>query len=183
MKKLFSIILWIISFSFSGCLYEPVSNYIKEKKWFSEEGSVNIWLNTPQYTNLHFIVYVLLLVLFVALGYIVTYYYLQHKSKVKKNSPEEQLKKFNSYVDESSGIKITWDVYFGTLYNNDPFASNIKLFCLKHNPPQLMKYYGCVIPECPNGTFSTTEAEIKRFIESMLFAKYDELKKQGESKN
>ena len=46
-----------------------------------------------------------------------------------------------------------------------------------------MKYYGCVIPECPNGTFFTTEAEIKRFIESMLFAKYDELKKQSESKN
>ena len=183
MKKFFNILLWIISFCFSGFLCGPVSTFIKEKKWFSEDGPINLWLNTPQYTNLQFVVFILLLVLFVVLGYIGLYYYLAHRSTIKKNSPEEQLRKFNTCIDTEHNIRITWDVYFGSMYHNDPFPANIRLFCLKHDPPQLMKPYGCFIQGCPNGEFRTTEAELKRFIQSLLFAKYDELKKQSESKN
>lgn len=177
MKKFFNILLWIISFCFSGFLCEPVSTFIKEKKWFSEDGPINLWLNTPQYTNLQFVVFILLLVLFVVLGYIGLYYYHAHRSTIKKNSPEEQLKKFNSWVDTKHNIKITWDVYFGSQFDNDPFPANIRLLCLNHNPPQLMKYYGCLIQGCPNGAFRISEAELKRSIQSMLLAKYDELKK------
>lgn len=182
MKKNFSILLWIISFCFSGFLCEPVSNFIREKKWFNEDGPINLWLNTPKYTNLQFVVFIFLLVVFVVLGYILFYHYLAHKSKIKKNSPEELLKEYNYYVDTDNNIKITWDVYFGVLYHNDPFPANIKIFCLKHDPPQLMKYDGCLIQGCPNGEIRTTEADIKRIIQSMLLAKYDELKKQSKSK-
>ena len=182
MKKFFNIFLWIISLCFSGFLCEPVANFIKDNKWFSEDGPINLWLNTPKYTNLQFVVFLLLLVVFVVLGYIIFYYYHAHRSTIKKNSPEEQLKEFNTWVDTKHNIKITWTVYFGLPYNNDPFPANIKIFCLKHDPPQLMKYYGCLIQGCPNGEFRTTEEEIKRSIQSMLLAKYEELKKQSESK-
>lgn len=183
MKKFLYIILWIISFCFSGFLSGPVSNFIKEEKWFSEDGPIDQWLNTPKYTNLQFVVFIFLLVVSLVLSYYLFYKYRAHKSSIKKNSPEEQLKKINTCMLEGRNIKITWDVYFGTLYHNDPFASNIKLFCLEHDHPQLMEYDGCVIPGCRNGDFRTTEAEIKRAIESLLFAKYDELKKQSENKN
>lgn len=178
MKKFFDILLWIISFCFSGFLSGSVSDMIKENNWFSEVETIDSWLNTPMYTKLHLIVFVLFLGLFVFLGYTFNFYCRKYRSKKKENSPEEQLKQINSFVDESKNIKITWDVHFGTMYSNDPFASNIKIFCLNHNPPLLMENYGCLVPNCPNQNFHTTERDLRRFIESLLFAKYEELKNQ-----
>ena len=183
MRKFFNILLWIISLCFSGFLCNPVSTLIKEKEWFNEDGPINQWLNTPKYTNLQLVVFIFLLVVSLVLSYYLFYKYRAQKSNIKKNSPEEQLRKFNTCIDTEHNIRITWDVYFGSMYHNDPFASNIKLFCLEHDHPQLMGYDGCVIPGCRNEDFRTTEAEIKRTIESLLFAKYDELKKQSERKN
>ena len=178
MKKFFVILLWVISFLFSGFLAGPLSNFVAKKEWFCEEGVFNLWLSTPKYTNLQLILFIVLIACFVVLGYIINHYYLLHKSNKIKNSPEELLKQFNSIIDEGKNIKVTWDVHFGTMYSNDPFASNIKIFCLNHNPPLLMENYGCLVPNCPNQNFHTTERDLRRFIESLLFAKYEELKNQ-----
>lgn len=177
MKKFLGIVLWIVSFCFSGFLYEPASDYIKEKRCFSQGGSLDLWLNSVKYTNLQFIIFVLILVLFVFIGYILISVYQSHVTKIEKNSPEELIKNLNSFVDDKKNIKVTWDVYFSTQYNT-PLAHNIQKFCLHHNPPQLMGDYGCGIYGCPNENLDIDKEQLDRTIKSLLLAKYDELKRQ-----
>ena len=174
MKKFLKIALWILSFCFSGCLYAPLSNLVIEKKLFNQEGPIYQWLNTPKHTNLEFIIFIVVLVVFLLLGYLVICLYKYIRKNIKKNSPEEKLKKYNKVIDKENNFKITWDVYFD---NNEPFASNIKLFCLNHAVPLLMSMTGCCDPDCPNAQSMISEHDLKRSIDSMLLAKYEFLKK------
>ena len=88
---------------------------------------------------------------------------------IENKKKEESLKKINSYTDEEDGIKVTWDVGIGSLYNNNPFAYNIQIFCTKHgNVPLRMIGGHCTDPTCPNAIKYFNKNIIKNNIESVL---------------
>lgn len=99
--------------------------------------------------------------------------------KNRKSKLERHLERLNHFIDNENGVKVTWDMYMGTMYDNDPHPYNIKMFCMKHNPPLLMPHGHCQDSRCPNARISYNEYEIKNVIESKLLAEREKfLKKQ-----
>lgn len=106
--------------------------------------------------------------LYIAITYILKLIFKMGKCHIAKKK-EESLKKINSYTDEEDGIKVTWDVGIGSLYNNNPFAYNIQIFCTKHgNVPLRMIGGHCTDPTCPNAIKYFNKNIIKNNIESVL---------------
>ena len=64
-------------------------------------------------------------------------------------------------------------MYMGTMYDHDPHPYNIKMFCMKHNPPLLMPHGNCQDSRCPNAEKYFREDAIKNQIESLLLAERD----------
>lgn len=93
--------------------------------------------------------------------------------KNRKSKLERHLEQFNCIIDNENGVKVTWDMYMGTMYDNDPHPYNIKIFCIKHNPPLLMSHGLCQDSRCPNADKHYSEAAIKKQIESILLAERD----------
>lgn len=183
MKKFLTELLkWLFYVGFSGLLVGPMTKLVEKLKWIDNAQQYFQKLLEPQFSTLELIVFLLILIIVATISSLGISIVKKHKDIAKANTPQEKLKQFNSFIDEENEIKFTWDVYFGSIYNNDPFASNIRMFCLKHNPPQIMKSYGCSIQGCPNGNFMTTDSEVKRWIESMLFQKYEDLKNETKGK-
>ena len=84
----------------------------------------------------------------------------------------------NSFTYDDLGIKVTWGIYMGTVYDNDPHPNNIRLFCTKHNIPLLMKHGRCTDLSCPNSLISLNESMIKNEIESMLLNEHEKFLKK-----
>ena len=93
--------------------------------------------------------------------------------KNKKSKLERHLEQFNCLIDNENGVKVTWDMYMGTMYDNDPHPCNIKIFCIKHNPPLLMSHWHCQDSRCPNADKYFSEDAVKTQIESLLLAERD----------
>lgn len=163
MKKVLS---WIIAIGFSGILVQPVQwllGLIPWEKFILKENW--IWLIKPQFSFLNIVVF---LILIIAITYISKLIFKMGKCHIAKKK-EESLKKINSYTDEEDGIKVTWDVGIGSLYNNNPFAYNIQIFCTKHgNVPLRMIGGHCTDPTCPNAIKYFNKNIIKNNIESVL---------------
>lgn len=93
--------------------------------------------------------------------------------KNRKSKLERHLEQFNCIIDNENGVKVTWDMYMGTMYDNDPHPYNIKIFCIKHNPPLLMSHWHCQDSRCPNANKYFSEDDVKTQIESLLLAERD----------
>lgn len=93
--------------------------------------------------------------------------------KNRKSKLERHLEQFNCIIDNENGVKVTWDMYMGTMYDNDPHPCNIKIFCIKHNPPLLMSHWYCQDSRCPNANKYFSEDDVKTQIESLLLAERD----------
>ena len=91
----------------------------------------------------------------------------------RKSKLERHLERLNHFIDNENGVKVTWDMYMGTMYDNDPHPYNIKMFCMKHNPPLLMPHGHCQDSRCPNADKYFSEDTIKNQIESLLLAERD----------
>ena len=91
----------------------------------------------------------------------------------RKSKLERHLEQFNCLIDNENGVKVTWDMYMGTMYDNDPHPCNIKIFCIKHNPPLLMSHWHCQDSRCPNADKYFSEDAVKTQIESLLLAERD----------
>jgi hypothetical protein len=97
------------------------------------------------------------------------------KTNIAKNR-ELELKKINHSVDEQKGVKVTWDVGIGSIYNTNPFAYNIQLFCTKHGVIPIRMIHGhCTDPQCPNAKEYYDEHAIKNNIESILLHARDNM--------
>ena len=93
--------------------------------------------------------------------------------KNRKSKLERHLEQFNCLIDNENGVKVTWNVSMGNVYNIDPHPYNIKIFCTKHDMPMLMSYGCCNDFTCPNADKHYSEAAIKKQIESILLAERD----------
>lgn len=91
----------------------------------------------------------------------------------RKSKLERHLERLNYFIDNENGVKVTWDMYMGTMYDNDPHPYNIKVFCMKHNPPLLMSHGHCQDFRCPNADKYFSDDTIKNQIESLLLAERD----------
>lgn len=93
--------------------------------------------------------------------------------KNRKSKLERHLEQFNCLIDNENGVKVTWNVSMGNIYNIDPHPYNIKIFCTKHNPPLLMSHWHCQDSRCPNADKYFSEDAVKNQIESLLLAERD----------
>ena len=91
----------------------------------------------------------------------------------RKYKLERHLERLNHFIDNENGVKVTWDMYMGTMYDNDPHPCNIKIFCLKHDIPMLMPHGHCNDFSCPNASKHFDHNAIKTQIESLLLAERD----------
>ena len=160
-------IKWIVSVGLSGALVPVLQKGFNLIPWgkFVEVDNWR-WLVEPKVSILSIIIFVSVLILVV-----------RGTKRFYRGGQENYLKKLNSHIDAEHGIKITWDVGIGTIYNIDPFAYNIKMFCIKHGEVPLRMIHGCCPDSsCLNHRASLNEYLIKNKIESMLLHERDKLK-------
>ncbi len=131
------------------------------------------WLVVPRFNIINVTLFIISFIILVML-----YHFLINKIFNREEKIARELKKRNNMIDRKKGIKVTWDVYMGTLYNNDPFPSNIRIFCTKHDIPQLFVYGSCPCRNCPNSQILLYEHNVKSDIESYLLAERDKLMKK-----
>lgn len=180
MKKLYQAIIGILAVGLSGFLVEPFKSlialipfdsYFDTSKWE--------WLVGNTYSLLDVIFF---LVIFLVLAIIATLVVSRLKSPKRQEMTAEelidqQLKMVNQFVDEENQIKVTWDVYKGTIYDHDPHPMNINCFCLRHEKYPLKFNNGhCPDFDCPNYMVHVTNSQLRNQIESLLLAKRDELR-------
>lgn len=166
MKNIRMLIKWV-GITVGSVLLERIINLIPiESIFVSEKWN---WMIRVQYNMLDFLIFILsfIIILFV--------YKFLIRNLNKEPRIERELKKFNSIIDEENGIKVTWDMYMGAYIDNDPHPCNIRLFCTKHDIPQLLKHGMCTDVHCPNSNIRYDETDIKRYIESILLNKRDQL--------
>lgn len=96
----------------------------------------------------------------------------------RKSRLERHLEQFNCLIDNENGVKVTWDMYMETMYDNDPHPCNIKIFCLKHDIPMLMPHGHCNDFSCPNASKHFDHNAIETQIESLLLAERDKFIKK-----
>lgn len=99
-------------------------------------------------------------------------------AKSKEDAIEEKLKAHKDFEDPDLGLKVTWDMYMGSFYDNDPHPYNIKTYCTKHPMPLLMEYGRCMDNRCPNANANFNERQIEQFIQSYLLNERDKLMKK-----
>ena len=95
--------------------------------------------------------------------------------KSRENAIEKKLKANNNFENPELGLKVTWDMYMGTIYDRDPHPCNIKIYCTKHPIPLLMKSGCCMDSDCQNANAHFDEKRIKQFIQSYLLNERDKL--------
>lgn len=152
-------IKWIFTVGLSGALVPVFQKIFSLIPWGKFVDLNNWgWLIAPKFSILSIVIFV---VLFICIVYFT-------RNLFKKNK-EKQLKKINSWIDDESGIKITWDVGIGSFYNNNPFAYNIQIFCTKHGEIPIRMIHGrCTNSSCMNHNMYYNEHLLKNQIESML---------------
>lgn len=91
----------------------------------------------------------------------------------RKSRLERHLERLNHFIDNENGVKVTWDMYMETMYDNDPHPCNIKIFCLKHDIPMLMPHGHCNDFSCPNASKHFDHNALETQIESLLLAERD----------
>lgn len=181
MKKLFKVILGILSVGLSGFLIEPIksllalipyASYFEVSKWD--------WLVENRYSLLDVIFF---LVIFIVLTIIVNFMASWLKRPKQQEMTEEelidqQLNMVNQFIDEENHIKVTWDVYKGSTFDHDPHPMNVNCFCLRHKQYPLKFTNGhCPDMSCPNYKFHISNSKLMNQIESILLAKRDELRR------
>ena len=161
-----NIIKWILAVGVSGILTQPIQWLLDLVPWGSFMSKENwTWFIKPQFSILSMIIFFILII---GLSYTLRIIFKINKDIILKKK-ETELKKINTFKDEEKGIKITWDVSVKSLYNDNPFAYNIQIFCTKHgNIPIRMINGRCTSSDCPNADKKYDEYYIQNNIESVL---------------
>lgn len=169
--KIKKALVWLGGIILSVVL-ERIFNLIPIEKLFNSEKWS--WLIQNRFNIIDFIVFVIiLLVVFVCIAK-----FGSNKSDKQKLKIKKHLEKINSIEDDKEGIKVTWDIFMGSMYDNDPHPYNIRLFCTKHDMPLLMQHGYCTDYNCPNSHAQYDERAIKNTIESLLLNERDKFVKK-----
>lgn len=171
MKKIWIVIWSLVNFAFSGFLAQPLTDFVKRQ--FSEESTVSLgWLLDNRFSLLYVVIFI---VLFLAVvGLIVWVWYLTpgNRRKRKEQKIQSELKKFNSMYFQDYKIRATWEVVTEGLLDDNPFITNLQLFCLnEQHQPVRMQNGMCPHQGCPNHIRRVYEYKIKNQIESELILK------------
>lgn len=169
--KIKKALVWLGGIILSVVL-ERIFNLIPIEKLFNSERWS--WLRQNRFNIIDLIVFVIILVVV----FICIAKFSSKKNDQQKLKIEKRLKKLNSIEDNKAGIKVTWDMYMGSMYDNDPHPYNIRLFCTKHKIPLLMQYGRCTDYNCPNAHAQYDESAIKNTIESLLLNERDNVAKK-----
>lgn len=161
-----NILKWTLAVGLSGILIQPIQWLLGLIPWESFVSKENwTWFIKPQFSILSMII---LLILIIGISYLLKFILTANKSSLN-NKKEAELKKINTHIDEKEGIKITWDVSAESLYDSNPFAYNIQIFCIKHGRIPIRMMNGrCVNAGCPNADKYYDKYVIKNNIESVL---------------
>lgn len=143
----------------------PFENFFTAEKW--------TWIIQERFSILNALLFIL------SFSIIFGIIKISNLRKKRKSKLEKHLLQFNSIVDDKNGVKVTWDMYMGSMYDNDPHPYNIKIFCTKHDVPMLMPHGYCNDACCPNAIGGYQEHLIKNQIESLLLAERDNFTKQN----
>lgn len=164
------ILKWVFVVGFSGILVPVVQKLFGLIPWDSFLDMENWnWLIVPKFSLLSVTIFLLLFITIIPLSKKIL------RTTITKNK-EKELKKINHSIDEERGVKVTWDVGIGSLYNTNPFAYNIQFFCTKHGAIPIRMMYGhCTDPQCPNAREHYNEHAIKNHIESLLLHARDNM--------
>lgn len=155
---------WLLGIIFTVVL-ERLLNLIPIEKWLvAEKWS---WLINDRLSILN-------VALFFT-SFILVFSFIKHLKlgTNRKSKLERHLERFDHSIDNENGVKVTWDMYMGTMYDNDPHPCNIKIFCLKHDIPILMPHGHCNDFSCPNASKHFDYNAIETQIESLLLAERD----------
>ena len=169
MKKR-EVLIALVSIAISGILNEPIIAAFKMIPWDKITSAENWeWIFLPKVSILNIIFFIILL------G---TVYYIAYLLLIKrKNVTINKLKSLNCFVDNENHIKVTWEVGIGTIYDHNPFAYNIQIFCLRHDELPLRMQNGCCQdPTCPNSSLCIDGRNVENYIGSLLLKKQQELK-------
>lgn len=155
---------WLLSIIFTVILERLLNLISIEKLFIAEKWS---WIIRDRLSLLDVVLFI---VSFIVVFSIIRLFKFGGKRKSKL---ERYLEQFNTMEYTDVNIKVTWDMYMGAMYDNDPHPYNIKVFCMKHNPPLLMPHGHCQDSRCPNADKYFIEDTIKNQIESLLLAERD----------
>ena len=141
----------------------PIEELFNSEKWS--------WLIQDRFNMIDLLLFIMILaIVFVCIAIIGS-----KKSDKRKTKIEKHLKKINSIMDDEAGIKVTWDMYMGSMYDHDPHPYNIRIFCTKHEMPLLMQNGCCTDYNCPNAHAQYDKQAIKNTIESLLLNERDKI--------
>lgn len=166
--KIKKVLVWLGGIVLSVIL-ERLFNLIPIEKLFNLE-KWN-WLIQNRFNIIDLVVFIIIL----AGVFICITKFGSNKSDKRKTKIEKQLQKIKTIEDANAGIKVTWDMYMGSMYDDDPHPYNIHLFCTKHDVPLLMQHGCCSDGNCPNARIRYDESKIKNSIESLLLNERDKL--------
>ena len=166
MKK---VVKWLLSIILTVVL-ERLLNLIPIEKWLVVEKWS--WFIKDRLSILDFTLFFI--------SFILVFSFIKHLklSTNRKSKLERHLERLNQFIDNKNGVKVTWDMYMGTMYDNDPHPCNIKIFCLKHDIPMLMPHGHCNNFSCPNASKHFDYNAIEAQIESLLIAERDKFIKK-----
>ena len=177
MKRIYKILYWAIMVGLSGALVRPVESLLYYIPWSDIFDSNRWkWLIEPSISIFSILIDLIVLLIVILIS---------RKIIRKFNSSREErlfkeLKQFNNLICEQYKIKVTWDVGMGSLFNNDPFPYNIRMFCLNHGSHPLQLMHGhCSAPNCPNNQYHFDENILKNEIESRLLQRWEKLKQKS----
>lgn len=153
-------------------LLEQLFSLIPFEKWLTSEKWD--WIIQDRFNLIDLVIFIVLL----TLVFVIFTAIEAKKGDRRKAKIEKHLEKINSIENENAGIKVTWDMYMGSMYDNDPHPYNIRLFCTKHEIPLLMQHGCCTDLSCPNAHVQYNEHVIKNKIESMLLNEQGKLMKK-----
>lgn len=141
----------------------PIENLFMAEKWN--------WMIAPRFSVLNILLLVVSFVL--VLGVIKTFNLGRKKTRLEKH-----LEKLSPIVDYENDIKVTWNLSMGSMYNIDPHPYNIRVFCLKHNPPLLLYKGYCPDGTCQNAHKYFDEFAIRNQVESKILNERDKFMKK-----
>lgn len=176
MKKVWIIIWSLVNFAFSGFLAQPLTNFVK--KQFAEANQADWgWLLDNRFSLLSFLIFGLVFLSVLGLISLVMYLLPKNRKKRDEKKINEELLKWNSEYISDVKVNATWEVHTEGLLDDNPFISNLQLFCMNecHHPVK-MNGGVCPVAGCPNHTRGLNTYQIKDAIESELIIKKQSLK-------
>lgn len=180
MKKLWSVISWILNFLLSGIglfIYEKIGGNKIQLGNIVILNLGSFFKKTITFSYFEIIVFLILFIVFYFLIRLV-------KSKFRDSSDDSKRDKIKliNKIELKEGLLFRWNVFFGS--DDRPHITDLTPYCTKHeNAPVKMTNgtvwgvkYECSYSNCKSKLSFDEFSKAKNMIESDLIQKYEDLK-------